>query len=305
MGAPRFGILTSTHNRAEDYLPFCVESVQNQKLEDPLGNQITYRHIIVDDGSTDGTRQYLADVAAQDSRILHVPLERNVGLSNALCLGHTALIKELDNLSMQGTPVAETLPHYMLLVDDDDGLTPNALQLYAKACYDRWLQRKRPPAMMFGPATIIDEYGNELPDVPHIPRFNNIPDTDDRWQFFQRMQEDNHIPSKPAISYFLYDDYFSDAGYRCFDWAIARSALSHMALDDELEYVAIDEPTSYYRVHPSQNSLQGSTDGTWQEEAQRMAADPLLNPLSPKFPVDFRLLVDAINSLPVRKVPKS
>lgn len=302
MAAPRFCVLTATHNRAESYLPFCVESVQNQETEDRLGKQISYRHVIVNDGSTDSTQEYLDEVCYQDERILGVTLEHNVGLSRALRIGHTALLKEIAYLIRQGISAAETVPHYMILLDDDDGLTPNALRLYANACHYMYEQRRRPPAMMFGPAIIIDERGNELPDVPHIPGFNNIPDTDDRRRFFRRMQEDNHMPSKPAISYFLYNDYFSVRGYRCFDWAIARAALTHMARDDDLDYAAIDQPTSYYRVHQGQSSQRGSVDGSWDKEAQQMAADPWLNPLAPRPTEDLQPLAVAINSLPVRKV---
>ena len=46
-GTPTISILTTVYNR-EKYLAECIESVQNGHFQD-------YEHIIVDDGSTDGS----------------------------------------------------------------------------------------------------------------------------------------------------------------------------------------------------------------------------------------------------------
>ena len=64
-GAPRpvISILTPTHNRSTSFLPQAIASVRALRLS------VRFEHVIVDDGSTDGTAAYLAQEAARDSRI--------------------------------------------------------------------------------------------------------------------------------------------------------------------------------------------------------------------------------------------
>ena len=64
-------ILTTVYNR-EKYLAECIESVQNGHFQD-------YEHIIVDDGSTDGSVALAQDYAAKDARIRVYQNETNLG----------------------------------------------------------------------------------------------------------------------------------------------------------------------------------------------------------------------------------
>ena len=78
-GKPYFSIITPTYNRA-DYLPDAIKCVQTQTFSN-------YEHIIVDDGSTDDTRQLVSEYAKADPRIVYIGQEnkgrsiaRNVGI---------------------------------------------------------------------------------------------------------------------------------------------------------------------------------------------------------------------------------
>lgn len=94
-------VIVPVYNCAE-YLPGCIESILSQ----------TYRHIqliLVDDGAADGSGQICDDYARRDSRItvVHQP---NRGVSSARNAGLDLAVGE-----------------YLLFVDSDDLLTPEAL----------------------------------------------------------------------------------------------------------------------------------------------------------------------------------
>jgi glycosyltransferase involved in cell wall biosynthesis len=63
IGTPTISILTPTRNRRQTYLPLAIASVRALRLSVP------YEHVIVDDGSEDGTAAYLAAEAAADLHI--------------------------------------------------------------------------------------------------------------------------------------------------------------------------------------------------------------------------------------------
>jgi glycosyltransferase involved in cell wall biosynthesis len=80
--APFFSIVTPTYNR-ERFLSEMIKSVQAQSFSD-------YEHIIVDDGSVDGSEKLIASLAKKDNRIVYIKQEnrgrciaRNVGIEHA------------------------------------------------------------------------------------------------------------------------------------------------------------------------------------------------------------------------------
>lgn len=92
----------------KEYLPGCVASVSAQAA---IGDEI----ILVDDGSTDGTSALCDEIAAGDERI-HVVHKANGGLSSARNAGIDAARGE-----------------YLLFLDGDDSLTPDALATLRQA----------------------------------------------------------------------------------------------------------------------------------------------------------------------------
>src|SRR4051794_2235791 len=71
---PRISVVTPTYCRnAEGLLLRCLDSAATQSFAD-------FEHIIVDDGSTDGSQGVLTDAALRDDRIVYIRHEKNSGL---------------------------------------------------------------------------------------------------------------------------------------------------------------------------------------------------------------------------------
>jgi glycosyltransferase involved in cell wall biosynthesis len=72
--AALISVCLPTHNRFESgFLQRAIESILGQSYKD-------WELIVVDDGSLDGTEQYLKKIACEDSRIQHIRLQERVGL---------------------------------------------------------------------------------------------------------------------------------------------------------------------------------------------------------------------------------
>ena len=100
--APAFSIITPTYNRAAS-LERAIRSVQRQTLDD-------YEHLIVDDASTDGTRQLVESMA--DPRIRYLRFDRWQGANPA---------------RNAGIKVARAA--WIMLLDSDDELLPHRLDV--------------------------------------------------------------------------------------------------------------------------------------------------------------------------------
>lgn len=73
---PALSVIMPAYN-AGSYLRPAIESILNQTWKD-------FEFIIIDDGSTDGTREIIEDYAARDPRIRSCPNERNMGVTRTL-----------------------------------------------------------------------------------------------------------------------------------------------------------------------------------------------------------------------------
>ncbi len=271
MPGPKFAILTATHEGTFDYLPYCIESARAQVIDGP--DQYTYQHVIVSDGS-ERAWEYTKAEAERDSRIVPVYLEENQGQVAALRAGELALINaSLDALHSRGEHVNETYPNYFIVVDGDDGLTPTALSDYSETSRQQWKTTGTIPGVMFGQAVIIDEHGKTLDDVPHIPGYNNIPDTSDVDSFLAHMKVCNHLPSKPAFHWEFFHlsripPMINGERVVCVDWLLALSGLKMCRIKQQpiSGYVHMPTATSYYRVRSGQASLSESANGAWERE---------------------------------------
>lgn len=101
-GSTEITVVIATHNR-RGWLEPCVDSVCAQQ-------GVSLEIVIVDDASSDGTADWLRTVHDSRVRVIHLPTPsersaaRNIGLAKA-----------------RG--------HYVMFLDDDDWLTPNALRV--------------------------------------------------------------------------------------------------------------------------------------------------------------------------------
>lgn len=101
--APLFSIIVPVYN-VRDYIEKCIASVLNQSFRD-------FELLLIDDGSTDGSGEYIDRVASQDARVRTFH-QANSGVSAARNLG-------LDN----------AIGQWIVFVDGDDALVPNALRI--------------------------------------------------------------------------------------------------------------------------------------------------------------------------------
>lgn len=104
---PFFSIIVPVY-QAEQTLERCVRSVLHQEFVD-------FEIVLVNDGSTDGSTKICDALAATDMRI-HVIHQQNSGVSAARNAGISAAQGE-----------------YLLFLDSDDALMPNALPVYWEA----------------------------------------------------------------------------------------------------------------------------------------------------------------------------
>lgn len=95
-----------THNSSA-WLPHAIESAQKQDYDN-------VEIVVIDDASTDSTRKILNFMAAKDSRIKAIRLEKNVGRSKA---------RNIGNMESSGD--------YILVLDADDIAYPNRARLTA------------------------------------------------------------------------------------------------------------------------------------------------------------------------------
>jgi glycosyltransferase involved in cell wall biosynthesis len=128
--APRVSILTTVYNAAE-FLPVVIECVHAQTFTD-------WELVLVDDGSTDGSRAQLADLA--DPRIRVTLLPQNVGRLHA--------IRHAFDLARG---------EYVAILDADDVARPDRLAKQVA------LLDARPEVLLVGSwARMIDEHGTSI-----------------------------------------------------------------------------------------------------------------------------------------------
>ncbi len=125
---PRFSVIIPLYNKAP-YVRKTVESILGQTFSD-------YELIIIDNGSTDGSSEIVADIS--DSRIRIVRLEENVGVSNARNKG----------VSLSTAP-------YITFLDADDWWEPTFLEEMAG------LIERHPGAGIYGTGYYIVKNGKK------------------------------------------------------------------------------------------------------------------------------------------------
>lgn len=103
---PRVSVITPAYNR-RDLLPRTVASVLDQSLTD-------IEYLVVDDGSEDGTREWLAGHSDGRLRLLAHPGNANKGQAASINLG-----------------LAQAEGDYIVIIDSDDLLAPGALERHS------------------------------------------------------------------------------------------------------------------------------------------------------------------------------
>lgn len=145
--SPIVSVITPVYNRAR-FIGDAIVSVQRNKFTD-------WEHIIVDNGSTDDTREVVREIAKEDARIQLVENDRNIiAVSLNIALRHA-----------RGKYIAQ--------LDSDDEYLPHTLQLMTDA-----LEANPTWALAISYYELMDETGNSLPEFGVIKHLeynrNNI-----------------------------------------------------------------------------------------------------------------------------------
>lgn len=129
---PKVSIITPAYNR-KDLVPITVASVLDQSLQD-------IEYLVVDDGSEDGTREWLASHSDPRLRLLVHPGNANRGQAASVNLG-----------------LSEARGDYIVIIDSDDLLAPGALEHHAEI-----MDADASVGIVYGQGHAIDINGREL-----------------------------------------------------------------------------------------------------------------------------------------------
>jgi len=137
MNKIKFSIITPTFNRLESgFLELCIESVQNQ-----IGNNFEFEHIIINDASTDNTNTWLKEACKNYDNLVLFSNKKNIGVAKNFELG----IKCAKN-------------DYLIILEDDDLLPLDSLRLRAN-----YAQSNPNTDWFYGKGEWIDCAGNNVP----------------------------------------------------------------------------------------------------------------------------------------------
>ncbi len=101
----KFSIITPTYNR-EDCIGRCIESVIRN-----LSSKLNFEHIIVDDGSTDGTAEIVDSYVKKNPHIKFIKFERNRGTNAA-----------------RNAAIASAAGDFCIILDSDDYFVDDAMK---------------------------------------------------------------------------------------------------------------------------------------------------------------------------------
>jgi glycosyltransferase involved in cell wall biosynthesis len=130
---PAVSILTPTRDRAATFLPQAIASVRALQLSVP------YEHVIVDDGSCDGTADYLAAEAAADPHLKIVRHRESRGVAaarnSALAAARGAIVADLDDDDLLTVAGVETRLRYLAGHPERWAVHANALRIDEEGRY--------------------------------------------------------------------------------------------------------------------------------------------------------------------------
>ena len=224
--APRISVLTISYNQAE-FLPRCLASVRNQDYSD-------YEHIVVDPGSTDGSREWLIDNPHPNMRLI-------TGSDNGPAQG---LNHGLD--AARGQIVA--------YLNSDDVFAPGALSIIDA------LHSEHPAAdIVLGNGWTIDNVGSPVRYIrsdPFNPRGYAL-------GVATVLQQSSSYKRR------LFDDglRFNEANQSNWD-----SELFFDAWDLGASFVNVHETVGYFRLQPESITVSGNFEERLAGDRQRLRA---------------------------------
>ena len=194
----------------EEYLEECLESIRKQTYQD-------IEVILVNDGSTDGSRQICERFCQNDSRFKLINQE-NKGQSVARNRG-----------------VKESIGEYIIFVDSDDVINTSVLEVllpYMKTDVDIVecrMTRNKEEFLLNKTSTIVFE-GNSKEAILNCIEFKEV-----KYCAFTKLYRREIVEKIPFLEGYIYEDVFTGINY-----------LKHIR-----KIVVVDYIGYYYRVHPN------------------------------------------------------
>lgn len=223
---PKVSVVIPAHNLAK-YLPYTIQSVQAQTMEN-------FECLIVDDQSTDETPEIARAIVSLDIRFRYLRTYENLKLSSVRNLG-----------------AAKALGKYIVYVDADDMLTPNALELLSNA-----LDQDRSIHIAYGSLDLITEDG-------HYTKRNRFPQDFD---WYGQMAHQNQIPTAAMMRREVIEQ---AAGWRSRQWRAEDAEFwSRVTSFGYRAKKITDATTLLYRVRNDSKGSQefrnyADRDGNW------------------------------------------
>ena len=216
-------ILLTCYNHVR-YLPACVEGVRSQTFQD-------FEVIALDDGSTDGTREWLADnfgavsdesdpSRASDKRFKLVFNEKNLGTYGTLNVG-----------------LAQAKGEFIAVLNDDDFWAPTKLERQIE------LFEKNPKVgLVHTDGAFIDGSGEKIEGSPLGFEF---PKTETGDVLLALMYANKIIASAALVRRECFERLgdFNEAYFGSGDWEM------WYRIAEEYDIGYVDKPLTFYRVH--------------------------------------------------------
>lgn len=139
----KFSIITPTWDRADGRLQRCIRSVRTQQYRD-------FEHIIVDDGSEDGTAEIVRGACELDDRLRYLPGE------------HSGRVVARN----RGMRVARG--EWIVWLDSDDVLDPLYLQTFADNI------ERQPEALLWVCGAVVHGMERDAQGVHTIPKWTDL-----------------------------------------------------------------------------------------------------------------------------------
>lgn len=102
---PKISVITTTYNRADHFLPRCIQSLKEQTFR-------RFEHIIIDDCSTDNTAEVVSRANNHYKKLKYFKTDKNCG----------------SDPKPKNIGLSKAISHFVIFVDDDVALRKDALQ---------------------------------------------------------------------------------------------------------------------------------------------------------------------------------
>lgn len=214
---PEVSILLTCYNHLR-YLPAAYQSALDQTFQD-------YEILVIDDGSTDGTREWLKEREGGKMRCIFN--EKNLGTYATLNVGLQA-----------------STGRYVAIFNDDDLWLPDKLMAQIAL-----FESDPKIGLVHTGGWFIDGDGNRHPDpaplgfpFPHLPTGDVLPNL---------MEHNQIITSSALVKREAFDrcGLFDPDFYGCGDWHMWLRIAQHYRIGQ------VDEPLTLYRVHGANAAL--------------------------------------------------